>query len=184
MSPIPIPQKTVLGETQWAWLENSSPSPPTCAFSSRPISWWPRAMAAGEMGQFPAGAVALYDLVARTRAAGLIVVSGDRHRAGVYRETKGTPYPIYELTSSAFNMSSGWPDPGEEPGPNRIGPTYRDDNVGMVALDGTSAGSASIFWARDDSTVLPAFRWTGEGMTDGLRRACAPLEILVLETRG
>lgn len=148
------PQKTVLGETQWAWLEEQIAKPAELRILVSSYQLVAEGHGWEKWGNFPLERQRLYDLVARTRAAGLIVVSGDRHRAGVYRETKGTPYPIYELTSSAFNMSSGWPDPGEEPGPNRIGPTYRDDNVGMVALDWDKRRIGFYILDEDDSTVL------------------------------
>jgi len=150
----PDPQKTVLGEAQWAWLEEQLAKPADLRILVSSYQMVAEGHGWEKWGNFPLERQRFYDLVARTRAAGLIAVSGDRHRAGIYREAKGTPFPIYELTSSAINMSSGRSDPGEEPGPNRIGPTYRADNVGMVTLDWDKRRVGFYILDEDDRTVL------------------------------
>lgn len=152
--PDPDPQKTILGEAQWAWLEAQLAEPADLRIIVSSYQFVVEGHGWEKWGNFPLQRERLYALIARTRAKGVIVVSGDRHRAGIYREAKGTPYPIYEVTSSAINMSSAWPDPGEEAGPNRIGPTYRGDNVGMVTLDWEKRGIGFYILGKDDRTVL------------------------------
>lgn len=131
----PDPQKTILGAGQWAWLEEQLRVPADIRIVVSSYQLVVDGHGWEKWGNFPAERRRFHDLVRRTGAKGVVVVSGDRHRAGIYREAKAGPYPIYELTSSAINMSSAWPDPGEEAGPNRIGPTYRRDNVGLLAVD-------------------------------------------------
>lgn len=149
------PAKTVLGAAQWAWLEEqlSQPADLRIVVTSYQIvadgHGWEK------WGLFPAERQRFYDLVAKTRANGVVLVSGDRHRAGIYRETKGTPYPIHELTSSAINMS--WTkdkEPGEEPGPNRIGPSFQQNNVGLVTLDWAARQIGFHILDENDRTVL------------------------------
>lgn len=151
----PDPAKTILGTAQWAWLEEqlSQPADLRIVVSSYQLvadgHGWEK------WGLFPAERQRFYDLVAKTRANGVVLVSGDRHRAGIYRETRGTPYPIHELTSSAINM--GWTkedEPGEEPGPNRIGPTFQQNNVGVVGLDWEKRQVGFYILDENDRTVL------------------------------
>ena len=132
----PDPQMTILGAQQWAWLEAQLAEPADLRLVVTSYQMVADGHGWEKWGLFPAERRRFYDLVAKTRANGVVLVSGDRHRAGIYRETRATPYPMYELTSSAMNMSwSRASEPGEEPGPNRIGPTFQQNNVGLVTMD-------------------------------------------------
>lgn len=130
----PDPSLTILGETQWQWLEAQLAQPADV----RIIVTSYQLLADGHGYEcwrlFNHERQRFHALVARTRANGIVLVSGDRHRAGIYRETAGTAYPMHELTASAFNMGSNQPH-REEAGPNRIGPSYSANNVGLVTLD-------------------------------------------------
>ncbi len=151
----PDPARTVLGAAQWAWLEEQLAQPADLRIVVTSYQLVADGHGWERWGLFSTERQRFYDLVAKTRANGVVLVSGDRHRAGVYRETRGTPYPIYELTSSAINKS--WTvedDPGEEPGPNRIGPTFRRNNVGMVALDWDKREVGFYIFDENDRTVL------------------------------
>jgi alkaline phosphatase D len=83
-------------------------------------------------GLFPNERQKLYDLIASTRANGVVFLSGDRHVGALYSETSNTPYPLYELTSSG--MTHPWKD-AKEAGPNRIGELFTALHYGMVVLD-------------------------------------------------
>ncbi len=149
------PQKTVLGAAQWAWLEAQLAEPADLRIVVTSYQLVADGHGWEKWGLFPAERQRFYDLVARTRANGVILVSGDRHRAGIYRETRGTPYPMFELTSSAINMSwSKDKEPGEEPGPNRIGPTFQQNNVGMVGLDWDKRQIGFFILDENDAVVL------------------------------
>jgi alkaline phosphatase D len=50
-------------------------------------------------GNFPRERQRLYDLIRSTAAGGVILLSGDRHIGGLYRETAGVPYPLIEMAS-------------------------------------------------------------------------------------
>lgn len=151
----PDPARTVLGPAQWAWLEAQLLQPADLRLVVTSYQLMADGHGWERWGLFPAERQRFYDLVARTRASGVVLVSGDRHRAGIYCESKGTPYPIHELTSSAINM--GWTrdsDPGEEPGPNRIGPTYCGNNVGLVTLDWSARRIGFFILDEQDRAVL------------------------------
>ena len=77
----------------------------------------------------------LYKLLAESDR--LVIVSGDRHQAALYRRTDVTPYPLYEMTSSSLNLPlTGWvDDPQDEPGPHRISKPWYETNYGMILVD-------------------------------------------------
>jgi alkaline phosphatase D len=78
--------------------------------------------------------VAVYlPLIRDTGARGVLILSGDRHIGGIYREAHGSvPYPVYELTSSG--VTHPWATAAEA-GPNRIGPLVTVQHYGLVDID-------------------------------------------------
>jgi len=83
----------------------------------------------------------LFRLINDTGAQGVVFVSGDRHSAGLYRRDNVASYPLYEITSSALNMS--YADENNEPGPNRLGEMYAPANYGVIGID-WDAGRLSL----------------------------------------
>lgn len=150
----PDPARSILGAAQWAWLENelAKPADLRLVVSSYQLvvdgHGWER------WGLFPAERQRFYDVVRRTRANGVVIVSGDRHRAGIYRELNAGGYPIYELTSSSMNLSTAWKNLKEEAGPNRLGPSYRKDNVGIVTFDWDKRMIGFYILGEDDRVAL------------------------------
>jgi alkaline phosphatase D len=130
----PDPSRTVLGAAQWAWLEAQLLQPADV----RLIVTSYQLVADGHGYEcwrlFPAERARFYALLAKTRANGVVLLSGDRHRAGLYRETRGLPYPLHEMTASAINMGNSGAH-REEAGPNRLGPSVSANNVGLVTID-------------------------------------------------
>jgi alkaline phosphatase D len=84
-------------------------------------------------GNLPAERERLYRSIRDTGARGVVVVSGDRHIGGLYREANATlPYPLYEMTSSG--VTHPWAT-AKEAGPNRIGPLVTVQHYGVVDID-------------------------------------------------
>ena len=87
-------------------------------------------------GNFPRERERLVRLVGSTGAQGVVFLSGDRHIGALYRETAGTPYPLYELTSSG--ITHPWRN-ASEAGPNRLGDLFTDLHYGSVDIDWDAA---------------------------------------------
>ena len=75
----------------------------------------------------------LYQLIDETAARGVIILSGDRHAAGIYVRENVADYPIYEVTSSSLNLA--FADALSEAGPYRIGEMYAPANYGAIEID-------------------------------------------------
>jgi alkaline phosphatase D len=84
-------------------------------------------------GNLPAERDRLYRLLRDTGARGVLIVSGDRHIGGIYREAPASvPHPVYELTSSG--VTHPWTTAAEA-GPNRLGPLVTVPHYGLVDMD-------------------------------------------------
>lgn len=130
--PDPDPAKTMLGDAQWRWLEERLREPAELRLLVSSIQVVADGHGWERWGNLPAERKRLYDLIAATRANGVVFLSGDRHVGALYRETDGVPYPLTEITSSGINMV--YPAAVED-GPNRLGALYGLENFGTVDVD-------------------------------------------------
>jgi alkaline phosphatase D len=119
---------TMLGDEQWRWLaaELQKPAELRLVVSSiqviadeHPFESWSR---------FPGERARLLALLGGT--PGVIVLSGDRHRAELSRHD-GVGYPLFDFTSSSLNL----PIHGEDPNRYRVGPVVDPANFGRVDID-------------------------------------------------
>ena len=130
--PDPDPAKTMLGDAQWHWLEQQLRQPADLRLVVSGIQVVVEGHGWERWGNLPLERQRLYRLVAQTGAQGLVFLSGDRHVGALYRESRDTPYPFYELTSSG--ITHPWRD-AVEAGPNRIGPLFTEPHYGTVEID-------------------------------------------------
>ncbi|MBP2292191.1 alkaline phosphatase D family protein [Azospirillum rugosum] len=140
--PDPAPSRTMLGDTQWRWLEERLREPADLRLIVSSVQVVADGHGWERWGNFPGERQRLYDLIRDTGAAGVVLLSGDRHFGALYRETAGVPYPLTELTSSGINRTTPRKSAAKEPGPNRLGERYTEVNFGTVDID----------WAGKDGT--------------------------------
>lgn len=126
------PGKTMLGDAQWHWLARQLREPAELRLLVSGVQVLADGHGWERWGNFPRERQRLYRLIADTRAGGVVFLSGDRHFGALYRETGGTPYPLYELTSSGVTHT--WRG-ASEAGPNRLGEPYDDLHYGIVDID-------------------------------------------------
>jgi len=128
------PNKTMLGEAQWQWLEAQLRQPAELRLIVSSIQVIAEGHGWEGWRTLPRELARLTDTIKKTRANGVIFLSGDRHRAAAYRRIDGTPYPFYELTSSSLNSGVNSRQP--EIDPQRLGGRlYAGENFGMVQID-------------------------------------------------
>ena len=126
------PSRTMLGEAQWRWLEERLREPADLRLLVSSIQVLAEGHGWERWGNFPLERQRLFDLIARTRARGVVLLSGDRHIGALYRETRGTPYPLLEMTSSG--MTHAWSEAAEA-GANRLGALLGELHFGLVEVD-------------------------------------------------
>lgn len=153
------PSKTMLGETQWRWLaeELQKPADLRLLVSSVQVIADGHGWEAWKM--LPAERARLYKLITETDANGVVILSGDRHSAALYRKEGVHDYPLFEATSSSLNLpASRWREQsGEtyvEPGPNRLGDMIYDANYGVLEIDWEAGAVDVSIRGADGETLL------------------------------
>jgi alkaline phosphatase D len=131
----PGPEGDVLGEVQWRWLEYelaASDAQVHVVVSS--IQVLPTEHPFEKWANFPRSRERLLATLARSRAQGVVLVSGDRHIGEISclpRSVVG--YPLFEVTSSGLTHS--WAAFPGEPNSLRRGEVYAGLNFGLIEID-------------------------------------------------
>jgi len=100
------PGATVLGEEQWAWFERRLREPAEIRVVISSIQLIANEHGSEKWDNFPKERARFLELLRRTRAQGVVVISGDRHMAELSTLTPadGLLYPLYDLTTSGLNL--------------------------------------------------------------------------------
>lgn len=126
---------TMLGVDQWNWLEEKM----NIQVDHRIIVSSIQFLAMGHGWEawktLPHERQKLIDIIDQSSSDNVLILSGDRHRAGLYRLTTNSNKNIIEMTSSSLNLSFA---NDEEAGPLRVGPTFVQENYGEILLNKTS----------------------------------------------
>jgi len=137
--PNPDPNATMLGDAQWAWLEEQLKVPAEVRIIGTGIQFISEFSGGEAWANLPREKQRMLDLLAKTKANGVIFLSGDRHWAELSRLNRPAHYPLYDLTSSALTQKH----PRGTPTPNRYRAdptTYHDANFGLIKIDWKAAG--------------------------------------------
>ena len=130
---------TLLGEAQWKWLEEELKKPADlrliCSGSQFSISYngyeaW---------ANFPHEQKRFLDLVRKTRASGVLFLTGDVHYAEISKLQSDGLYPIYDVTSSGITSTWHFATPND----NRIEGPVMDNHFGLLTID----------WKAKDPTI-------------------------------
>ncbi len=125
--------RTMLGNAQWKWLEAELGKPADVRILASSIQFVAGEHRGEKWANFPHEKARLYGLIRKTRAAGLVVISGDRHYAEFSVDRGEVPYPIYDFTSSGLNVS--WDLGAEEPNGARFAGPLVTHNFGILVID-------------------------------------------------
>lgn len=157
---------TMLGEEQWAWLEEQLKKPAELRLLVSSIQVVALDHGWEKWGNLPGERRRLLALI-RDTATNVVILSGDRHTADISLlppETDGGPfYPIYDVTSSGLNQT-GLPDE-----PNRFRAAgesvYNRPNFGWIGIDWDLEDPAITLEIRDlEGAVVREARTTLNGL--------------------
>jgi len=157
---------TILGEEQWAWLEEELKKPAELRLLVRSIQVLALDHGWETWGNLPKERKKLLDLI-RDNATDVIILSGDRHSSDISMlppETDGGPfYPLYDITSSGLNQTGL----SDEPNRFRVAgkEVYNQPNFGWIEIDWSQEDPAIKLEIRDlDGKVVREVQTTLNGL--------------------
>lgn len=129
------PNKTMLGIEQWKWLEAELKKPvkiriivSSTQFSIEKNGW-------ESWANFPLEQQKMANLIASTKANGVLFISGDIHHAELSKKIFENTYPIYDCTSSGItNIITNTRNNNY-----RIGEPISKINYGSITIDWNSS---------------------------------------------
>ncbi|CAK8538487.1 unnamed protein product [Lathyrus sativus] len=104
---------TILGDSQWSWLERELNGPPTAitiigssiqVISNLSATLQPL-VAMESWGRFPKERDRLFKLIAESKRGGVLFISGDVHFGEITRYDCASDYPLFDITSSGLTQS-------------------------------------------------------------------------------
>jgi alkaline phosphatase D len=128
------PAATMLGEPQWQWLEQQLRVPADVRIVGSSVQFAADGTGWEGWANFPRERRRFVDLVKKTRAEGVVFLSGDMHYADLSRWPVDGGYPLLDLTSSG--LTEVWDVP--TPNARRVSEVLAEPNFGLVdiAFDG------------------------------------------------
>lgn len=130
-SPSEIPTASMLGETQWQWLESELQKPSKIKVIASSLQLLPEFTGWESWANFPYNSNRLFSLIKKHKVNGVIVISGDTHWGEVSKISNNLDYPLWEVTSSG--LTEEWKE--VSPNKHRIGDYTHSVNYGELLVD-------------------------------------------------
>ena len=126
------PNVTLLGKAQWLWLEEQLMKPAEVRLIASSTQVIPDEKAMDEWGNYPLERQRLFNLIKKTKANGVILLSGNVHFAEISKLGYFT-YPLLEFTSSGLTHTNE--KYAKTKNTYRIAGPYAEPNFGMIEID-------------------------------------------------
>lgn len=121
----------MMGEAQWTWLEQELMKPAKLRLVGLSTQLGSAFNGYEAWANMPKERERFFQLLEKTKAEGVILLSGDTHWAEVSLVDRPGFYPLYDITSSSLNQV--WDPAGANP--NRVGVAYTKANAGVMDID-------------------------------------------------
>ena len=125
------PDSTYLGAAQWKWLEDELQKPADIRLIGSGSQFGIEYNGYEGWANFPMEQKRFLKLIKKTKANGVLFLSGDVHYAEISKLTEPGLYPIYDFTSSG--LSSTWHF--ATPNKNRIEGPIMENHFGLITID-------------------------------------------------
>ncbi|MCX7743293.1 MAG: alkaline phosphatase D family protein [Flavobacteriales bacterium] len=130
----PSPAATMLGNEQWAWLEQQLLKPATSRIVCSSTQFGAELNGWETWDNYPLEVQRMVNLIQETQAEHLIFMSGDVHYAELSKRDWNGLYPIYDFTSSGLTQIEESPRHNT----NHIGNPILEPHAGMISIDWTN----------------------------------------------
>lgn len=144
--PLTDKDSTMLGEAQWAWLEQQLQIPAKIKIIGSSLQYIASRTGWESWANFPRERQRLINLIGRHKVNGVFFISGDTHWAELSCQAHGGPYPLWDMTSSGLTQT--WDN--VSPNVYRWNDTsFSGQNFGAVYIDWDIADPLISFEVRD-----------------------------------
>ncbi len=142
---------TLLGETQWKWLEEQLQVPADIRIIGSSIQVLAHEKGMENWGNVPHERKRLFELLKKHNANHTFAISGDVHFAELSkRDLDG--YPFFDLTSSGLtNTQKGW---AAATNSYRIGDSHPVQNAGLIEIDWANKSLELSIINKDGEKIL------------------------------
>ncbi|KPH65024.1 alkaline phosphatase family protein [Pseudoalteromonas sp. NEC-BIFX-2020_002] len=130
-SPSTVKNASMLGETQWQWLEKELIKPAKIKIIASSLQLLPDFTGWESWANFPNDRARLFTLIKKHKVNGVIIISGDTHWGEISQYTEQLDYPLTEMTSSG--LTEKWKD--VSPNKHRVGDYTHEVNYGDLSID-------------------------------------------------
>jgi alkaline phosphatase D len=130
-APCTNPDSTYLGEKQWKWLEEELKKPADLRLIGSGSQFAIEYNGYESWSNFPLEKQRFLNLIKKTKANGVLFLTGDVHYAEISKIIEPDLYPIYDVTASG--LSSTWLF--ATPNKNRIEGPIMDNHFGLLTID-------------------------------------------------
>jgi alkaline phosphatase D len=150
------PEVTLLGETQWDWLEQQlkQPAEIRLVVSSTQVVADQKAM--DEWGNYPLERKRLLDLLGQSTTGNTIILSGNVHFTEISKIRIGDG-KLIDFTSSGLTHSN--PGYAAAENPYRVAGPYDDLNFGLLEIDWDAQPEPAIQLKAMDKDGIPVFQY-------------------------
>lgn len=138
-SPYTTSDSTMLGETQWKWLEEQLAMPADIKIIASSTQFSITHNGYEAWANFPHEQQRFIDLIKKTKANGVFFISGDVHYAELSKLNVEGGYPLYDVTSSGITSTWEFATPND----NRIDGPIMENNYGLAIID----------WSKEDPEI-------------------------------
>lgn len=137
--PHEITDSTLLGEAQWKWLEKELQKPADLRLIGSGTQFSISYNGYEAWANFPHEQKRMLDLIKKTKANGVLFITGDVHYAEISVINEKGLYPIYDVTSSGITSTWHFATPND----NRIEGPIMENHFGLL----------SINWSQPDPSI-------------------------------
>lgn len=130
-APYTTSDSTLLGEEQWAWLEQQLKIPADVRLICSGSQFGVMYNGYEAWANFPHEQQRMLNLIRKTQANGVVFLSGDVHYAEISRMNTPDLYPIYDITSSGLSSTWHFATPNQ----NRIEGPVMENHFGLLTID-------------------------------------------------
>nr|HMP31918.1 alkaline phosphatase D family protein [Saprospiraceae bacterium] len=131
---------TILGKDQWLWLENELSKPADVRIICTSTQFSIEFNGYEAWANFPHEQKKMIELISKTKANGVIFISGDVHYAEISKMENSIGYPLYDFTSSGITSTWHFATPNI----NRIEGPVMENHYGLITIDWSKSKSPNL----------------------------------------